>query len=97
MRKGVHAEHEATLSGLGAKIDVAADSGALVPAISLECASIAWRSQDAEVKQLESMMGVFSAYADMCTYGYNVGKNKSGEIYAKKPMKFLSNSWAMWN
>ena len=39
LRKGVHAEHEATLSGLDVKIDVTADSGAQVPAVSLSCAS----------------------------------------------------------
>ena len=55
LKRGIHMEHEATLAGLDVKIKVTADSGAQVPAISLDCASIAWRGQDAKVKQLEGL------------------------------------------
>ena len=55
LKKGLHAEFSARLSGLDGKVGVTADSGAQVPAISLNCASRAWRGQEAKVKALEDL------------------------------------------
>ena len=55
LKKGLHAELEARLGGLEHRIGVTADSGAQVPAISLQCASLAWRGQEAQVKALEDL------------------------------------------
>jgi hypothetical protein len=55
LKRGHHQEFSAKLSGLDITIGVTADSGAQVPAISLRCASEAWRGQEAKVKQLENL------------------------------------------
>ena len=57
LKRGHHAEFTATLSGLTRTVGVTADSGAQVPAISLQCASEAWRGQEIMVKQLETLRG----------------------------------------
>ena len=55
LKKGHHAAIGAELSGLQTEVGVTLDSGAQVPAISLACASVAWRGQDSKIKELEQL------------------------------------------
>ena len=52
-----------------------------------------------KIPELESFMkseGVMVSVADQCMYGLETTANtKSGKALAKKPTKFMSNSWCI--